>query len=102
MKSEVNLSFYLDEYYKNDEVVIWIDNKVVYQEEGVTTDLSNSLANQFSILVEKKTIDIRCEILTRNLSETMTLEVKGDVHLRVKVFDDRILFLEEKEPPIFF
>ncbi len=100
--SKVNLSIYLDEYYDNDSVMIWVDDKIVFQEKGVTTDFSTSLAAQFTTSVEEKKIKILCEVPTRNLSASKTLNVKGEVHLRVSILNGILRIIEEKAPPVFF
>ena len=100
--SKVNLSIYLDEYYDNDSVVIWVDDKIVFQEKGVTTDYSINLAAQFNTSVEEKRIKILSEVPTRNLSASKTINVKGEAHLRVSILNGILRIIEEKAPPVFF
>ncbi len=84
--------------YKDDTIVVRINGDKVFRKEHASTKLLLGLADSFKTEVEKRSVSIEISIETRNIVETIPLDVSTDTYLGVSVVNGRIEYIISNKP----
>lgn len=80
----------LQEVFKDDTVVVFVNGEEVYHKTGVTTNWSVSIADTVEVMVPKGGVEVKIHLPLRNLSRTVDFFLSEPVYLGVKVMQDMI------------
>jgi len=98
----VTLGIDLQDGFEDDTVVMQINGEEVFRKEHVTTNLLLGLAASFETEVEKGPVSVEISVETRDIVETIPLDVSADTYLGVSVVNDRIEQIISDEPFVYF
>lgn len=88
--------------FADDTVIVKINENEVLRKEHVSTSLLLGLASTFRTEVTSARVDVKVEILTKNVERTITLDILGDVYLGVSVTNSIIDYMISEEPFGYF
>lgn len=80
----------LQEVFKNDTVVIFVNDQEIYHKAGVTTNWSVSLADTLEVAVPPGALAVTIDLPLRKISKTVNVLVTEPIYLRVKIIQDTI------------
>ena len=84
--------------FSDDTVVLRIDGEEVARKEEVTTSPLLGLATTLQAEVQKGPASIEISIPTRNLKETLPLDIAADTYLGVKHMNGHLAIRVAKTP----
>jgi hypothetical protein len=88
----------LQDGFADDLVLIRVNGLEVFRKEGVRTKLLLGYADSFEIQVPEGPVSVEVILLSRNLSETILLQVTKAVYLGLSIHDGRIDHRISNEP----
>ena len=94
----VTLGIDLQDRFENDTVVMRMNGEEVFRKEHITTNLLLGLADSFKTEVEQGSVRIEISIETRNIVETIPMDVSADTYLGISVVSGRIEYIILDEP----
>jgi hypothetical protein len=97
-----NLVIDLQEGFKDDTVVILVNEQEVFQKQGLSTDYSIGFADRAECQGPpgKRTVEVR--LPQKNLTANVELDVQDTRYLGVKIHEGRIEFKISDEMFIYF
>ena len=85
-----------------DTVVVQVDGQEIFHKKDVNTDYAIGLADSVKIQVPESSVNIEVAVASRQLSDTIVLEVSTKVYLGVSILDDRIDFRISDEMFLYY
>ncbi len=89
----------LHDGFRNDTVVVRVNQREVYRKAAVTTNLALSRADAFDVTVEEAQARVEVEIPTRNRSAAVSVDPGKTPYLAVEITPEGSLSLEPSERP---
>lgn len=89
----------LQDGFRNDTVVVRINQREVYRNRAVTTNLAISRADAFDVTVEGNPARVEVEVLTRNRSAAISLDPTQTPYLAVQITPEGSLSLAPSAEP---
>jgi len=75
------LQIHLQEGFSDDPVIVHVNGQEVFRKEGVTTKLLLGYAETATAQIAEGSASVEIALPARNLSETITLQAVGTIHL---------------------
>jgi len=92
------LHLYLADGFANDQVVLRVDGRNVFDETGVTTRKLIGLAKQVSpVEVATSNPRLEIELPRKGLSIAVDVDLNKGTHIPISVEDDRISYSVERQ-----
>lgn len=88
----------LQEGFADDLVLIRVNGLEVFHKEGVKTKLLLGYADSFKIQVPEGSVNVEVILPSKNLSETILLQVTKEVYLGLSIHNGRIDYRISNEP----
>lgn len=82
-----SLTINLEEGFRDDTVVLKVNESEVLRRTGVSTDLSAGLAGSVEVQVPEGSIHLQISVPTKSLFRALELQVVADLSVRVSVMD---------------
>ena len=76
------------EGFFDETVVVRVDGREVFRKDGVKTRLQTGYADSFEIDVQEGSVNVEVALPSKNVSESMTLQVSNPVYLGVSLIPD--------------
>ena len=95
------LTIDLQEGFESDRVEVWLDGKRAWESDGVTTNLSISLAASVPLEVEPGEAEVWVSLPGRSVDALLTLAVDDDRHLAANVDESGLRLEELAERPYY-
>lgn len=92
----------LQEGFSDDTVVVQVDGQEIFHKEGVNTDYAIGRADSVKIQISEGSVNIEVTVPSRQLSDTIVLEVSAKIYLGVSILDDRIDFRISDEMFLYY
>ena len=80
----------LQDGFSDDTVMIRVAGQEIFHKEGVNTDYSLGRADSVEVQVPEGSVDVEVTVPSRDLLESIVLEVSTTVYLGISILDDRI------------
>lgn len=80
----------LQDGFSDDTVMIQVAGQEIFHKEGVNTDYSLGRADSVEVQVPEGSVDVEVTVPSRDLLESIVLEVSTTVYLGISILDDRI------------
>lgn len=98
-----NLHIALQSGFRDDSVVITVNNREIYNKSGVTTNLVISLADKVNVLVDGQNALIKVNVTSKKIEGTVTIQVTDTPYLAVDLDkDSNLQMTPSKEPFTYF
>jgi len=94
-----NLHIALQDGFRNDTVVIYVNGREVYRNTGVTTSLAISRADAFDVAVEQGEVRVEVQVPTRSRSAGVSLDATQTPYLAVEITEQGSLALSRSAAP---
>lgn len=94
----VTLAIDFQDGFADDTVVLRVNGEEVFRKEHVSTKLLLGLADSFKTEVEKGPVSVEISVETRDIAETISLDVSVDTYLGVSVVNGMIEYIISDEP----
>ena len=103
----ITLSIHLQDGFQNDTVILEINNKEVFKEEHITTDLRTALAKGFTTNVSSGKVTLNVNVTTKNLVDNYKFIIDSETYIGVSIMEPespnkKINFSLSKEPFMYF
>ena len=85
--------------FRGDSIVVRVDGKSVYHEEGITTQLLLGVADSFTTRVRRGAVQIDILVETQDLARSISLEVLGDTYLGVSIVAGELQSMPPRDEP---
>lgn len=95
----VILHIALQDGFRNDTVVVRVNQREVYRRTGVSTNLAISRADAFEVEVEEGAVRVEVELPGRNRSGAVSLEPAQTPYLAVEIAPEGSLLLTPSAEP---
>lgn len=92
----------LQDGFANDTVIILVNDKEVFRKRGVTTKLILGVSDSFELDIPETSAKIKIEITSRNLSETISLELAVPTYIGLSVVGGQITHIIYQKPFAYF
>lgn len=92
------LAIDLQDGFTDDLVVIQVDDQEIFRKEGVQTSLLLGYADLVEIEVPEGTVNVEIILPSRNLSETLELQVSKATYLGISIQDGNIQYRVADKP----
>ena len=96
------LEIQLTEMFRDDAVVVHIDDEEVYAKEDVKTNLSVGIADVIRASVPSGTVNVTIAMPKRRLSHRSQISVENTLYLRVSVSQAGIVVDSTHDMPEYF
>jgi hypothetical protein len=94
----VTLTIDLQEGFRDDKVVLYVNDKEVYRKNQVRTKRLLGMAASFTAEVETGPVNVEIRVETQDLAETLPLQVSSDTYLGISVVNGMIDSIVSEEP----
>jgi hypothetical protein len=95
------LTVYLTGGFADDTVTLRADGETLFHKQHMTTPLLSDLTEEFMIEVETGPLSVEVDVETRGLSQSIQLDVSGELHLVIWIEGGAIKSSVEDKPPGF-
>lgn len=92
------LTIDFQEGFAGDTVVLSLNGDEVLRQENITTKMVLGYAGSFESEVETGSVSIEIYVQTKDLRETVILEVSEDTYLGISITDGKIETIQLDEP----
>ena len=94
----IALTIDLQEGFKGDKVVLYVNGEEVYRKNQVKTKRLLGMAGSFTTEVETGPVNVEIRVATQDLAETIPLQVSSDTYLGISVVNGMIDPIVSEEP----
>ena len=92
------LAIDLQEGFADDTIVLRVNGDELYRQEHVTTKMVLGYADSFETQVETGSISVEVIVGTKDIRETISLDVSGDTYLGISIVNGEIEYIVLDEP----
>lgn len=92
------LTIDFQEGFAGDTVVLSLNGDEVLRQENITTKMVLGYAGSFESEVETGSVTVEIYVQTKDLRETVILEVSEDTYLGISITDGKIETIQLDEP----
>ena len=83
----ITLSIHLQDGFQDDTVILEINNKEVFKEEHITTDLRIALAKGFTTHVSSGEVTLKVNVTTKNLVDNYKFKINSETYIGVSIME---------------
>jgi hypothetical protein len=94
----VPLSIDLQDGFKDDSVIIRINDEVVFDQHKVTTKMLTGLAGSINSDVQPGPVRININVETKRITGTISLVISEDTFLGISIINGKIVHLVSGTP----
>lgn len=98
----MKLCFDLQEGFENDEVLIFDNQKKIFQAEKVKTRTQIGFATSLEVELSGEKANLRIDIPSRNISEKKEITLTDNLHIAVSVTEENKLDWKLSDSPFFY
>ncbi len=98
----VPLKIDLQSGFLDDTVVLKANNQEIFHKKGISTDYAIGRTDSIEIQVPKSLITIKITVPSRQLSDSVVLEISGRFYLGISILDDKIKFKTSNEMFLYY
>lgn len=84
--------------FEEDTVTVRLDGEEIFHKADVTTKLLLGLADSVKSEVKKGPVTVELGVQTRDILDTISLDVSADIYLGVSIVNDRLEYIFSDEP----
>lgn len=88
----------LQDGFEGDSVVVKVNGKEVFKQDGVKTKRQIGKAASFTVEVEDGPVKVEVSLPLKNLAETIALQVSNETYLGVSITENKIEHRVSAEP----
>ena len=86
------------EGFDDDTVLVRLNDKPIYENSGVTTDLRISRADAIEVPLEDGPMRLSISLPDRKMSGSIVVQGKSSIYVGVSVIGDSVEFIVSSEP----
>ena len=86
-KAIFTLNIDLQDGFNDDTVILEINNKEVFKEEHITTDLRIALAKGFTTHVSSGEVTLKVNVTTKNLVDNYKFKINSETYIGVSIME---------------
>jgi hypothetical protein len=106
-KAVTNLVIDLQDGFKDDTVILRINNDEVFRKKHITTDLRISLATRFTTNINSGEVQVEVIIPTKDLIDNYKFIINSESYLGISIVESelpnkKIKFILSQEPFVYF
>lgn len=94
----VTLAIDLQDGFEDDRVLVRVNGEEVFHKEQISTKLLLGLADSFETEVEKGPVSLEIRVETRDIVETVPLDVSADIYLGVSIVNGMLDYTVSDKP----
>jgi hypothetical protein len=92
----------LQDGFKDDTVIINVNNKQAFHKDNVNTKLMIGYADSFKLDVPAGSVTIKIVLSSRGLSKTCSFNISEQVFVALSLQDDHVNCQTSKKPFVYF
>lgn len=81
----VIINMHLQDGFKDDTVILEVNNKEVFKGEHITTDPRIALAKQFKTNVSNGEVEVKVNITTKDLMDNYIFMINSETYLGISI-----------------
>ncbi len=93
-----NLLIDLQDGFKNDHIVIYLDNKEIYKQNSVSSNMMLGFAARIEATSKERRVTLGIKITSRKLEKSLLLELDKIGAIGIAILNNEILIRQSSTP----